>query len=356
MIPLFKPYMPEELDKISEILHSGQLAYGRWGKHFENLISDYIGSPYVLCTNSYNSAMLLAITTLDIGHNDEVIASPMSCLASNQPIVSQGAKVKWADIDPERGTLDPDKVRKKITSKTKAIFHNHHCGYPGFIDEINKISIEHGLVVLDDALEAFGSMYKGRLIGSVGSDVTVFSFETVRLPNCVMGGAVVFKNQSDYLKAKRVRDYGVNRERFRDELGEISPNCDVDLPGFGIKPPEINSYIGSVQMKMLPNFISMQSENADYWNRRIEASDMNARPLNVSNVTPNYWVYGTLALNKKRFIVEMRKQGFYASGVHLNNNRYSIFGDQTDLMGVNDFYSKFVALPSGWWMNSKIGV
>ena len=352
MIPLYRPYMPADLEEVSKILQSGQLAFGKWGRAFEKSIADFSGAQYVVSTNSYNSAMLLAITTLDIGHGDEVIASPMSCLASNQPFVTQGANVVWADIDPKRGTLDPIDVAQKITKSTKAIFHNHHCGYPGHIDEINAIGEEHGLPVVDDAIEAFGSLYKNRCIGNVGTPITVFSFETVRLPNCIIGGAVIFQDEEMYLKAKRIRDYGVNRANFRDEMGEINPHCDIELPGFGIKPAEINSYIGSTQMKVVPDLISKQRANGIAWSNWIEENSEDFELVDMTDIVPNFWVYGVLSSEKIQVIKKMRSSGFYASGVHLNNNNYSVFGHQDKLSGVDDFYDKFIALPSGWWVNS----
>ena len=150
------------------------------------------------------------------------------------PILSVGAKAVWADIDPRTGTLSPDSVRKKLTAATKAIFHNHHCGYPGYIDEINTIGKEKGLPVIDDCIEAFGARYKGRALGSLDTDVTLFSFQTVRLPNTIDGGAVCFRDIELHEKACKLRDLGVDRSTFRDDMGEISPLSDVRQPGMGV--------------------------------------------------------------------------------------------------------------------------
>ncbi|MFA6142007.1 MAG: DegT/DnrJ/EryC1/StrS family aminotransferase [Candidatus Omnitrophota bacterium] len=136
MIPLYKPYMPAELPELNAILHSGALAYGEKGKQFEQKLSSFIGIEQLIIVNSFNSAVLVALSTLGIKSGDEIIASPMACLSSNQPPVTIGTKVIWADVDPATGTLDPESVKQKITSKTKAILHNHFCGYPGYIDEL----------------------------------------------------------------------------------------------------------------------------------------------------------------------------------------------------------------------------
>ncbi|MBU2526454.1 MAG: aminotransferase class V-fold PLP-dependent enzyme [Bacteroidetes bacterium] len=351
MIPLYKPYMPGKLPKLELILHSGELSYGKWGHEFEKRLNDYIGFKNILVTNSFNSAMLVVLTTLGISQGDEIIASPMSCLASNQPFTCLGIKVVWADIDPSTGTLNPDNVSCKISSKTKAIFHNHHCGYLGYIDEINAIARNNGLYVIDDAIEAFGSVYKGNKIGNVGSDVSVFSFQTVRLPNSIDGGAVHFKDPIFTEKAKRVRDYGIDRNKFRNYLGEISKTNDIFDSGYGATLNEINSYIGCLQLDQIDELLFKQRNNALAWEVFLKKNDLKVEILSKAYQTPNYWIYGILTPNKTDTIKYFRTKGYYASGVHLPNNYYSVFGSKSELLGVNDFYSKFVALPCGWWFS-----
>ncbi len=347
--------MPKELPELENILQSGNLAYGKWGKAFEDQLGKYIGNDLILTTNSFNSAMLVALTTLGIKAGDEVIASPMSCLASNQPFATQGITVVWADIDPRTGTLDPQDVRLKITTKTKAIFHNHFCGYVGYINEINEIGKEKGLFVVDDAIEAFGSEYKGQRIGSVGSDVTVYSFQTVRLPNAIDGGGLGFCSRELYEKALKVRDYGINRSSFRNSVGEINPDCDISLPGYGATLAETNSYIGTIQMAHLSELISAQSDKANSWKAEFDGNTKFGCSLQPQeNTAPNYWVYGVLSHDKQKAIKNFRNAGFFASGVHLNNNNYSVFGHQSRLPGVEEFAVKFFALPCGWWQKEEV--
>lgn len=353
MIPLFKPYMPSELPELDAILHSGALAYGKWGKLFEQKLAEYIGETRITTVNSYNSAMLVALSVIGVKPGDEIIASPMSCLASNQPFATQNLKVIWADIDPKTGTLCPESAKSKITSKTKAIFHNHYCGYLGYIEEINRIGKEKGIVVVDDAIEAFGSEYEGNRIGNTGTDMTVFSFQTVRLPNTIEGGAIAFNNDYFYQKAILIRDYGIDRSKFRDEMCEISSKCDISLPGYGATLSEVNSYIGVLQMKIIEELIQIQRENAHNWESQIPVKINNCEFLNsASKQNPNYWVFGLLSPNKIKLIQQFRNEGYYTSGVHLPNTYYSVFGTHGTFPGVNEFYSKFVSIPCGWWLNS----
>lgn len=355
MIPLYKPYMPTELPELNAILHSGALAYGKYGKEFEQKLSSYIGVEQISLVNSFNSAILVSLTTLGINPGDEVIASPMACLASNQPLVTIGAKIVWADVDPLTGTLDPESVKRKITSKTKAIFHNHFCGYPGYIDEINSVGKEHGIPIVDDAIEAFGSEYKSKKLGNTGTDLTIFSFQPVRLPTTIDGGAIVFKDKAHYEKSILVRDSGVDRRYFRDTKGEITPNFDISVPGYGATISDVSSYIGLQQMNDIDLLIKKQRVNAALWSDWMHEKYPNYILMNEREENfPNFWVYGILVQNKNEAINEFREMGYYASGVHLNNNNYSVFGERIKLKGVSDFYNRFVALPSGWWFELNI--
>lgn len=352
MIPLFKPYMPDDISGITDILYSGELSYGKWGKAFEEKLCEYIGIPNILTINTYSNAIIIALLTLGIKAEDEVIASPMACLQSNLPLATYGLKVVWADIDPKTGTLDPSSVEKKITSKTKAIIHNHYCGYPGYVDEINKIGKRKEIFVIDDCIEAFGSQYKDRKMGNLGTDVTLFSFQTVRFPNTIEGGAIVFKDKSLFQKAILCRDLGIDRPHFRDQNGEISTQCDISSLGIAAMTPEINSYLGCIQMKNIDIVLNKQKANAFQWQKYFEQSSILVTEMNKRvDILPNYWVYGILTPNKLQMMSQFRNLGYYTSGIHSNNNYYSVFGEREELFGVNEFMSNFLALPCGWWVN-----
>jgi len=350
MIPIYKPYMPENIsEKVHDILYSGQLAYGKSGREFERLLSYFIGNEKIITTSTYNHALLVALSILGLKAGDEIIASPVSCLASNQPFAVKGLKIKWVDVNPNFGVIDPDHLRSIISKDTKAIFNNLFCGYAGNLEEIYKIGEEYGIPVIDDCIEAFGTEYNGKKVGNTGADISVFSFQTVRLPNTIDGGALAFNSENLYQKGKLIRDYGIDRSKFRSENGEINPDCDIALEGYGATMNEINSLIGIEQMKKIPELINIQRQNAEAWGDFFMNNSV-AKPLDIDiNVNPNFWVYGVLAEDKNEFLKSMKNEGFYATGVHINNNIYSVFQNDDALKGVDEFMRKFVAIPSGWW-------
>lgn len=349
MVPLYKPYVPE-VPEIESILHSGQLAAGKYTIEFEKKLKNFFCEGNVLATSTFNTAISVAIAVCGFESGDEVIASPMACLASTQPYATAGLKIIWADIDPHMGTLDPDSVKEKITKRTRGIIHNHFCGYPGYIDEINRLGKEEGVVVIDDGIECFGTTYKGKLIGNCGTDVSVFSFNPVRMLTTVDGGAVIFHEEAAYKQGVLVRDCGIDRTAFRDEMGEIDPRCDITVQGYSATLSNVNAYIGIQQFLSLSERLQKQRENAAKWDMRITGLGP-YKPLKHVDGEPNYWVYGILAPDKRECIQRFRKMGYYASGVHINNNIYSVFGRQETLPGVQEFFDSFVALPCGWWMN-----
>lgn len=349
MIPLFKPYIPE-LPDIMPILKSGKLSFGKYGREFESILSNYLGVNNILVTCSYTMALYIALTALGIKYGDEVLLSPMACLVSTQPLVTMGLKIRWCDIDPNTGTLSPNSVIERITPNTKAIIHNHYCGNLGYIDEINEIGRMHHIPVIDDGIEAFGGKYKRKKLGNVGTDVTIFSFNPVRIPNTIEGGAIIFKNKDLYEKSILLRDNGIDRNNFRDDIGEINPECDITIGGYNATMSDVNAYIGIQQMQEVEEIIKKQRKNAKKWDDYFKALN-EYQPIKRNDVVPNYWVYGILTNNKRETILKFRELGFYASSVHLNNNNYSVFGEKTSLPGVSEFYNKYVALPCGWWMD-----
>ena len=340
--------MPD-LPELDSILHSGALSFGKWGREFENQLSEYLGAKHVLLTNSYGLAWQVLFRALGLEIGDEVIASPMSCLQSTMPMAQYGLKTIWADINPHYGILDPESVRRKLTSKTKLIINYHFCGYPGYIDEINAIGKEKGIFVVDDCIEAFGAKYKGKRLGNVGTPVSIFNFQTVRLPNTIDGGALVFEDEDLYKKAILLRDLGINRSVFRDANGEISADCDISIPSVNATPSDVNSYIGCCQMKKIDQLLEKQSYNAKQWEHKLSDMPTLIDFISRKETEPNYWVCGILSCDKEHDMKIFKEHGYACSSVHLPNTFYSVFGIQDMPSGVKEFYERFIAIPSGWW-------
>lgn len=350
MIPLYKVFMPEGLGgKLETILLSGSISYGRNARSFELKLSTFLGNSLV-CTTSGNP-VFLALKSFGIGPGDEVIASPMMCLASSQPVVMAGARIVWADVDPLTGSLDPADVKRKISPSTKAIIHFHWGGQLGHIDEIMALAQSKGIIVIEDATEAFGARINGKMLGSHGADATCFAFTPVRVPAATEGGAVAFRDNEAFEKCSLIRDYGIDRSRFRDSENEINPDCDIPAGGDGMLPTEITGLIGDEQMEHAGSLIGRHRSNAEYLDT-LFGNLTDPAPLKISEKAGSvYWVYTILSDNRDEWLRRFRRSGFYASRMHFRNDMYSVFGKSTaPLKGVDEFSSRELNIPCGWWM------
>lgn len=352
MIEIFRPYMPA-IEKVSTILKSKKLNYGKYGILFENSLGEYIGNSNVCTISTFNIAMFILFSSLGLEQGDTVLLSPLACLESTMPVKAFGLLIEWVDVDPLTGTMSPVHLKSKINSKVKLIIHNHFCGNVGHIAEINGIAAEHGIYVLDDGIDAFGSEYRGKKLGNVGSDFTIFNFSYVRLPNTLQGAAIFTKNKKHLNKIKIIRDNGIQRENFRDIHGEINASCDIYTIGYSGLMSELNSYIGYQTMKNINKLILNQRENAKLWNELLSLYYPSSNTFDRNDSNPNYWVFGIITDNKESLFRWFREKGFMTSSVHINNNIYSVFNNSEKLKGVDIFMRSFLAIPSGWWVKRK---
>jgi dTDP-4-amino-4,6-dideoxygalactose transaminase len=333
-------------------LFSGFVGQGEKVDQFEKELAPHLQNDRVLAVNSCTSALNLALRLSGVGPDTEVIASPMTCTASNMPILERGADIVWADVNPKTGNMDPNDIEHLITPKTRAILCVHYGGYPCDLDEINGIAKQHGLRVIEDAAHALSAVYRGARVGSI-SDFTCFSFQAIKhLTTGGDGGAITFRSREDYDRAKLLRWYGISRE----EKGRTDFRCELDISEWGHKynPTDIMATIGLEQLKYIDGIIAAHRFNAYYYNS--ELSDM--RHLRLPDYLPNrissYWLYPIFVDNRASFMEHMGVSGISVSQVHARNDKHSFAKKYNirPLPGVDEFSGKQIAIPVGWWLTN----
>lgn len=351
MIPLYKPFVPPLLE-INEILSSGHLAYGEYGRMLESRLANFIGNPYCLVTNNYSNALLLSLLTLGIKKGDKVVISPLVCLATSQPISALGIDLVFCDINYDNGALDSYKLDYILkTEKVACIVFTHYAGIVGDVEGIKKVSIAHSVPVIEDASDAFGSKYNGNYVGNNGFDVTVFSFSAVRNPNMIDSGGITFANKEQYSKAYLIRDAGIDRTTFRDHLGEIDLSSDILLPGLGATLDEVRSFIGLKQFDVLDDIIVKNKTNM----RRIAnvlAQSNKVMPILSNLGESNGWILPIHVTDKLELIKALKGVGITSSSVHGNIANYSIYNNQKKMENAEKFLDAFLAIPCGWWIDN----
>ena len=349
MLSLVKPYIaPKEemMPAIEDILYSGYIAMGEAVEKFENEFGSYIGNEKVLALNSGTAALHIALSLLNIGAGDEVISTAMTAEPTNTTIAMTGAKVVWADVDVDTGLLDPESVRSKITEKTKAIMLVHYAGMVCNMDEFNKISEEFNIPIIEDTAHALGSKYKGKMIGS-NSRFTCYSFQAIKHMTTVDGGAISFINKEDMAEAAKLRWFGLNKKESR-------LNNDITRVGYKYGMNNVTATIGSVQLKHMTEVIGRHIENGKYYDKALQNIPGVRLVPYYENTEPSYWLYTLKVKDRDGFCRKLREAGIEASQLHHRSDTHSVFRQsKCDLPALDQFYSEFVHIPCGWWVNNE---
>jgi dTDP-4-amino-4,6-dideoxygalactose transaminase len=355
MIPLYKVHMPPDIGSlVSGVLRSGQLSGGPYVDRFEALLGEYLGNPLVSATGDVSSSLTLCLRQAGVGPGAEVLMSPLVCLSTSSPVKNLFADIRWCDVDPLTGNIDPAEITKRMTPRAKAIVVYHWAGNPADLAAIHAAARDHGLAVIEDAGEALGAEYHGKKIGATGSDFTVFSFYPNRHLTTIEGGALACAHKDDYDKVRRLKRYGIHRASFRDEDGEINPASDIPVAGWNSYMNHVAATVGVAQMEHLPRIVARHRENGLFYDHvLVDAPGVTVlrRPADSSSA---YWVYTFLVRERDRLLEALRRNGVQASKVHLRNDLYTAFGSgPEDLPGVKEFSDHCLSVPCGWWVTDE---
>lgn len=354
-IPLYSVQMPEEaMPHIAALLASGQIASGPKVARFETMFQQYLGNSRVTATADMSTSLTLCLYLAGVRPGDEVILPPLLCLAASCPVRNLFAHVRWCDVEPLTGNLDPQDLPRRISPRTKAIVVFHWAGNPADLEAIYRVAREHGLRVVEDASEAIGAMHGERKIGNTGGDFTVFSFYANRHITTIDGAAIAFGQEAEYERARWLKRYGIHQPSFRDGDGEINPRSDIPEAGWNAAMNQVSATIGIVQMQRLPSIVARHQANGEYYDEALSGVPGITLLKRLPNTRSAYWVYTLLAENRDGLLRRLREQGIQASKVHLRNDVYSCFGPPAqDLPGVDYFQAHSLSVPCGWWIEEE---
>lgn len=255
MIKLAKAQLGlEELSKVQEAFNYGYFGLAYNVQKFEQDLAQFIGSSSVVAVNTGTSALHLALEACGITSGDEVIVPSLTFVASFQAITQTGAKPIACEVDPDTLLIDIEDVKRRITSKTKAIMPVHYGGSICDMDILLKLKEDLGIRIIEDAAHAIGSIYKGKMVGSFG-DITCFSFDSIKTITCGEGGAIVCHDPQLDKNIRQKRLLGISRETYSKDWRERGWFYQVEQQGFRYHMSNINAAIGIVQLKKIREFI-----------------------------------------------------------------------------------------------------
>jgi len=293
----------DEIDPaIQDILDNTSFILGKRVEDFEKKFAVLCDAKHCVGVNNGTSALRLALQALGIKPNDEIITTPFTFIAAAEAISHIGAKPVFADIDEKTYCIDPDKIREKITNKTKAIIPVHLFGQPADMDPILEIAEKHSIKVIEDAAQAHNALYKNKKAGSLG-EISCFSF----YPGKNLGaygeaGAVCTSDDELAKKLVLLRQHGELTRYYHDIIGD---NCRMEA---------IQGAVLGVKIKYLDEWTEKRRKNAEHYNKLLKDSDL-ILPYEAEYAKHVYHVYAIRAKNRDRLREFLNKNGI-STGIH----------------------------------------
>ena len=361
-IVLLKVFMAPEVDgPLLDVIHSGYIGEGEQNAAFENALKGYFNNKNLTTLNNGTAGLHLAYhmalhqdgpKTYYNNNKDEIITTPITCTATNEPIIANGAKIVWADVDPITGSIDPKSIENKITENTKAVTMVHWGGNPCDIDAINGIAKKYNLKTIEDGAHAMGMEYKGKTFGS-HSDYSMISLQAIKHVTSVDGGILFTKSQEDFERAKLLRWYGIDRTHREG----VDLRCELDVPESGYKfhMNDVCAVIGKTNFAHMPEIVGRHRENAKFYYEAFKGIPaITCLPENPDGKSA-FWLFTIHVNNRDELMKKLGEEGIMSSKVHARNDTHSMFAEFYDnnLPGVESFNHTHLCIPVGWWVSDE---
>jgi len=342
-----RPFLPfalpdigdEEIAEVVDTLKSGWVTTGPKAARFEAEFIAFLGEPglHSIAVNSATAGLHLALEGLGLGPGDEVITTTHTFTATAEVVRYLGADVRLVDIDPATLNIDPAQVEAAITPRTKAILPVHYGGLAADMPAILDIARRHGLKVVEDAAHALPTTCGGQLVGTLGSDATVFSFYANKTITTGEGGMLVTRNVALAKRARVMRLHGMNRDAFDRYTAKVpSWYYEVVAPGFKYNLTDIAAALGLQQLKKAQAFQRQRERIAALYDGafadlplrlppRPRAGDRHAWHLYVLRLTEG------AGIARDRFIERLFEAGIGCSVHYIPLHLHPYWRDRYDL-------------------------
>jgi dTDP-4-amino-4,6-dideoxygalactose transaminase len=270
-----KPFLPfslpeigdEEIAEVVKVLRSNWVTTGPKTKQFESDFANYLGGEMeCIAVNSATAGLHLGLEAMGVGPGDEVITTTHTFTATSEIIRYLGADPVFVDVDYNTMCIDPDAVERVITHRTKAIIPVHFAGRSADMIRLQSIAKRHNLKIMEDAAHALPTTCESKLIGTLDSNVTVFSFYANKTITTSEGGMLVTSNAEIAKRARTMRLHGINIDTF-DRYTSNFPSWyyEVVAPGFKYNMTDIAAAMGIHQLKKVDLFQKRRQKIAEIY-------------------------------------------------------------------------------------------
>ena len=344
-VPLFYPHIPKNsIKSLKKVLSGRWIGQGPLVDDFEKKFEKkFTNKLPCIAVGSGTDALHLAYLLAGIKKNDEIICPVFTCTATNIPLLYIGAKIKFADIDPDTLNISIDHVKKLITKKTKAIVFVNYGGLPCNLKELNIIAKKNNIKLIQDAAQSLGSTYNKKPITEY-SDFTIFSFQAIKHISSGDGGLLCIKDKNLKKKAYRMRWFGIDR------LKKQGGTWENDIKEIGYKY-QMTDLGASILLESLKEFNKISSYRKKIFNIYLEELKNN-KFIKIINQTGKFthsaWLFTILTDKKDHLQKKLRLAKIESNQVHFRNDRYSIFKKfikNKNFPNMNFVEKKYLVLP-----------
>ena len=344
-VPLFYPHIPKSsIKSLKKVLAGRWIGQGPLVDIFEKQFQKkFTKNLPCIAVGSGTDALHLAYLLAEIKKNDEVICPLFTCTATNIPLLYIGAKIKFADVDPDTLNISIDHVKKLITKKTKAIVFVNYGGLPCDLKELNSIAKKNNIKLIQDAAQSLGSTYNDKPITEY-SDFTIFSFQAIKHISSGDGVLLCLKNKKLIKKAYRMRWFGIDR------LKKHGGTWENDIKEIGYKY-QMTDLGASILLESLKEFKKISSHRKKIFNIYLKKLQNN-KYIKIINkrgkFTHSAWLFTILTDKKDYLQKKLRQANIETNQVHFRNDRYSIFKSfikNKKFPNMNSIEKKYLVLP-----------
>jgi len=276
----------DDAKAVYNAIMEGRLSSGIYVEKFEKAFANYIGTKFAIAVNSATSGLQLSLAALGI-NDGEIITTPFTYAATSNVIVNQNAKPVFVDVEKETYNIDPEKIEKAITKKTKAIMPIHYGGQCSEMEQISEIAEKHDLVVIEDAAPAIGGIHKQRKAGTFGQ-ISAFSFFPDKNMTTGEGGMVVTDDETLAEKCKELRKNGASSRYYHTSIG------------WNFKMPDPNAALGTSQLKRIESIIERKNSLAKSYQNLLEKIENIQPPIIKKYNRHTFMLYSILTENFKQ--------------------------------------------------------
>jgi dTDP-4-amino-4,6-dideoxygalactose transaminase len=335
----------EEIDAVTEVLKDEYLGMGKYVHKFETELSGFFRRDATL-VNTGTAALHLALQCAGIGMGDEVLVQSLTYVACFQAIRATGAKPVACEVVPETLTVDIEDAAQKLNSRTKAIMPVHYAGNVGDLDKIYEFARKYGLRVIEDASHAFGTIYKGKSIGSFG-DICCFSFDGIKNITSGEGGVIITDDPKVQKLLKDARLLSVENDTESRFRGTRTWDFDVKYQGWRYHMSNIMAAIGSVQLAKFPAFKEKRQSLAKTYQKELDGF-VKLIHCNYDEVVPHIMVILADPVKRDQLKKTLEENGI-ATGMHYKpNHLLTMFCSNQDnltLKRTESIYTQLITLP-----------